>query len=171
MKIVFDQIVGKTRRYNLEDASWFPAELGAFIVNGDCWVSVCRLAPEVVILKSELKGCLQNQCGRCGVQVEGDLNHRFEYVVTDQKEKQPDLQDVECSDDDVNTLYLLEPEINIDEILREQAYLESPVRMLCSESCKGVCQGCGAQLNSESCSCSADYSDSPFAILGKINKK
>ena len=171
MKIVFDEISGKTKRYDIESVAWFPAELGSFVVIEPCWITVCRLDPETVMLKGELIGCLQGLCGRCGIQVEEELKSCFEYVVTDQKEKSLELQEVECSDADVNTLFLTEPEIDIDEILREQAYLESPVRMLCSDNCRGVCQGCGAQLNSESCRCSADYSDSPFAILGKINNK
>jgi uncharacterized protein len=171
MKICFDEISGKTIRYPLDGVAWFPAELGTFVASEPGWISVCRLDSETVILKGELKGVLQSSCGRCGAHVEDDFNNHFEYVVSTKEEERPEEQDVECSDDDLNTLYLQEPEIDIDEILREQAYLESPVRMLCSENCKGVCQGCGAQLNSESCSCSADYSDSPFAILGKINKK
>lgn len=171
MKIAFDKIVGKTERYGLEDGGWFPAELGNFTARTSSWVSVCRLDPETVILKGGIDGVLHGACGRCGIDVEEDVVATFEYIVTNKKEESSELQDVECSDDDVNTLYLLEPEIDTDEILREQAYLESPVRMLCDESCEGVCQGCGAQLNTEDCSCSADYSDSPFAILGKINKK
>ncbi|BHH83946.1 YceD family protein [Desulforhopalus sp. 52FAK] len=171
MKIAFDKIVGKTDRYDLEAVGWSPEELGSFTVHTTPWISVCRLDPETVMLKGELKGTLQGLCGRCGKQVDSEIESCFEYVVTGKKEESSDLQEVECSDDDVNTLYLVQPEIDTDEILREQAYLESPVRMLCSESCKGICQGCGAQLNSENCSCSADYSDSPFAILGNINKK
>lgn len=171
MKILFDKIAGKTKRYTLDGLDWFPAELGTFVGSEQCWVSVCRLDSETVKLKGELGGFLQSLCGRCGIPVKDELNSRFEYVVSSRKEETSEEREVECLDDDVNILYLQEPEIDIDEILREQAYLESPVRMLCSENCKGVCQGCGAQLNSESCSCSADYSDSPFAILGKINKK
>lgn len=171
MKIVFEKIIGKTKRYDLHDERWFPGELGVFASRTPSWVSVCRLDPETVILKGGLDGVLHGVCGRCGVHVKDDVVATFEYIVTDKKEDCSELQEVECSDDDVNTLYLLEPEIDIDEVLREQAYLESPVRMLCAESCKGVCQGCGAQLNTEKCSCSADYSDSPFAILGKIYKK
>lgn len=171
MKIVFDEIAGKTKRYAIKDVSWFPQELGTFSAKDSCWVSVCRLNPETVMLKGEFNGYLHGQCGRCGVDVREGMTNRFEYLVTARKENYSDAHEIECSDDDVNTLYLLEPEIDIDKTLREQAYLESPVRMLCKKSCRGICQGCGAQLNSETCRCSADYSDSPFAVLGKINKK
>lgn len=171
MKIAFDKIVGKTERYDLKDLSWFPGELGGFTPRKIPWISVCRLDPETVILKGELDGILLGNCARCGVQVEDDLTTNFEYIVTDRKEEHSELPEVECSNDDVNTLYLQEPEIDTSEILREQAYLESPLRMLCDEDCRGVCQGCGVQLNMEACSCVKDYSDSPFAILEKIKKK
>jgi uncharacterized protein len=171
MKIAFGEIAGKTKRYEIEDVAWFPGELGGFVAHEVTWISVCRLNSESVMLKGELVGVVRGACGRCGEPVESTVASKFEYIVTDKKEERSDLQEVECSDDDVNIHYLLKPEIDTDEILREQAYLESPVWMLCSENCSGICQGCGAQLNSENCRCIVDYSDSPFAILGKINNK
>lgn len=171
MKIAFDNITDKTERYALDTVAWFPEELGELVITGPSWVSVVRRTPETVILKGELNGRLHGICARCGIQAEEYLQFGFEYLVTDQKEVVPDLQEVECPEEDLNTIYLLEPEIDIDGVLREQAYLESPVRLICGEDCKGICPGCGAQLNSESCRCSVDYSDSPFAILGKINNK
>ena len=171
MKIAFDKITDKTERYDIESVNWFPEELGNMDIAGPSWVSVARLNPETVVLKGELKGRLHGICARCGILVEDFLQFNFEYLVTNQKEVVSDIQEAECPEDDLNTIYLLEPEIDIDKVLQEQAYLESPVRTICVEDCKGICPGCGAQLNSESCTCSFDYSDSPFAILGKINNK
>ncbi len=90
------------------------------------------------------------------------------YLVTTRKEQAIEQRDVECSDEDVITLYLKEPEIDVDEILREQAYLAFPLRTLCSEECKGICAGCGVVLNSEACCCSLDKSNSAFAVLKKL---
>jgi uncharacterized protein len=171
MKITFDKITDKTERYDLTSVAWFPKELGSLVITGPSWVSVVRRTLETISLKGELRGRLHGVCARCGIAVDEYLQFGFEYLVTNQKEEVQDAQEVECPEDDLNTIYLLEPELDIDAVLREQAYLESPVRMICSEDCKGICPGCGAQLNSESCRCSVDYSDSPFAILGKINNK
>lgn len=170
MKVSFDKITEKTKRYEVGGVEWFPQELGRFVAKAPAWVAVSKHSSDSVFLKGGIDGVLHGICARCGVEVEETLQSSFEYLVTTKKEEVPDLQEVECSQDEVNTLYLLDPEIDVDEILREQAYLENPIRMLCSESCKGVCAGCGAVLNSESCCCSTDNSDSPFAILGQIIK-
>ncbi len=171
MNVAFDKITEKTARYEISGEEWFPEELGCFVAGEPVWVSVYKCSPDSVVLKGCINGVLHGVCARCGVEVKDTLYSSFEYLVTTKEEEVPDLQEVECSESEVNTLYLLDPEIDVDEILQEQAYLESPIRMLCSETCKGVCAGCGAVLNSESCSCSADNSDSPFAILGQIINK
>ena len=39
-----------------------------------------------------------------------------------------------------------------DEV-RENLLLSMPMRIKCKEDCKGLCSGCGANLNTEKCSC------------------
>ena len=90
------------------------------------------------------------------------------YLVSTREEQASELRDIECSDEDAITLYLNEPGINVDEILREQAYLAFPLRNLCSKDCNGICAGCGVALNNEVCCCSTDKSNSAFAVLKKL---
>ncbi len=40
-----------------------------------------------------------------------------------------------------------------------QIYLEMPMKLLCRDDCKGLCAGCGANLNNEICTCSGDEID------------
>jgi uncharacterized protein len=58
--------------------------------------------------------------------------------------------------------------VNLENILREQVLLTLPLKPLCSETCQGICPRCGADLNRETCQCSEEESDSPFAILKNI---
>jgi uncharacterized protein len=44
-------------------------------------------------------------------------------------------------------------EIDITEDIREDLLLALPIVFKCSEKCKGICAGCGANLNTEKCSC------------------
>jgi uncharacterized protein len=58
--------------------------------------------------------------------------------------------------------------------IREVMILSYPVKVLCKESCKGLCPGCGADLNRESCTCvkkSARVEESPFGHLADWYKK
>lgn len=43
--------------------------------------------------------------------------------------------------------------LDMDEQLLDLLYMEFPSKILCSEDCKGLCAGCGANLNVEQCRC------------------
>lgn len=43
--------------------------------------------------------------------------------------------------------------ITVDDDIREQVLLNRPMRFLCKEDCKGICPGCGVDLNIERCKC------------------
>lgn len=48
---------------------------------------------------------------------------------------------------------VVEKEIDITEDIREELLLDIPQRFKCSENCKGLCSGCGANLNRGKCKC------------------
>ncbi len=43
--------------------------------------------------------------------------------------------------------------IELDDDIREEILLSFPAKILCSDSCKGLCARCGADLNTERCRC------------------
>ena len=43
--------------------------------------------------------------------------------------------------------------IELDDEVRQEVILNLPTRTLCQENCKGLCVGCGANLNVEECRC------------------
>lgn len=46
--------------------------------------------------------------------------------------------------------------IDVVEVLRELIMDELPLNPVCSAECKGLCAGCGVNLNSESCKCAVE---------------
>jgi uncharacterized protein len=46
--------------------------------------------------------------------------------------------------------------------------LALPTRPLCDENCRGLCGGCGANLNREPCACSASADDPRMALFRKL---
>ena len=46
-------------------------------------------------------------------------------------------------------------EVDMTPEIREDILLAMPSRFKCSENCKGLCSGCGVNLNTEKCRCSA----------------
>ncbi len=43
--------------------------------------------------------------------------------------------------------------IDITEPVREEIILSVPMKNVCDEKCKGICPGCGVDLNKEDCKC------------------
>lgn len=168
MKLLFAEITGKPHLYTIRDTSWFPPENQEFLRTAVANISVLRRDAEAVLLKGTLEGERLVACDRCQEQVKEVIYSEFEYLVTTRAEQARELGDIECSDEDAATLYLKGPEIDVDDILREQAYLAFPLKALCSEDCKGICAGCGVVLNSEACQCPSDGVSSAFAILKKL---
>ena len=44
--------------------------------------------------------------------------------------------------------------LNVDQLVHDEALLVWPERTLCREDCRGLCSGCGQNLNEGSCGCS-----------------
>jgi uncharacterized protein len=43
--------------------------------------------------------------------------------------------------------------LELEDILREQVLLALPMQKVCSESCQGICPGCGRNRNETACGC------------------
>lgn len=59
-------------------------------------------------------------------------------------------------------------EVDLEPVVREQILLAVPMRALCNEDCKGLCQVCGADRNVEDCGCDTHVPDPRWAALRNI---
>jgi len=170
MKLAFAEIPQKKILYSLGETGWFPAAEIAFRPPVQAEIEIGKKTSTTVFLKGRLQFTALLQCDRCAAPVERLLQEEFEYTITLEEYNNPELSELECSEEDCNTLYLTEPVIDFGAILREQAFLAVPTRTLCSEDCRGLCPICGAVLKSENCGCSKAGSNSPFAVLERLRK-
>ena len=58
--------------------------------------------------------------------------------------------------------------IDLNDYMREQVNLSLPYKVVCSEGCRGLCGGCGRNLNEQQCDCETHEEDSRFAVLKDI---
>ncbi|MBX2992700.1 MAG: DUF177 domain-containing protein [Bacteroidetes bacterium] len=58
--------------------------------------------------------------------------------------------------------------INIAEDVRQTVMLSVPLKVLCKETCKGLCPLCGTNLNEQACTCSDTEIDSRWEELRKL---
>ncbi|MCI8699459.1 MAG: DUF177 domain-containing protein [Oscillospiraceae bacterium] len=57
--------------------------------------------------------------------------------------------------------------LELDELMREVFLLEMDTKNLCSQDCRGLCPGCGADLNVETCRCKREI-DPRWAKLSQL---
>jgi len=110
---------------------------------------------------------LEFNCTKCG----DDFKKQINVELAERKyffEEQQVVKDV------MDTFYvdLKNMEIDIADFLRQEIILHFPMIPVCSNSCKGLCPKCGANLNKKSCDCKLDSDhkdqEKPLAILKQL---
>lgn len=74
----------------------------------------------------------------------------------------------ELEDEDNEDYYLIEDGFtDLSEIARDYIILNFEQRLLCKDTCLGLCPKCGKDLNEGPCGCGEDL-DPRFAVLGQL---
>ena len=76
----------------------------------------------------------------------------------------------EVDDEDLETSYYRNDEIDLNELLREQFYLALPMKPLCAEECRGLCAQCGTNLNTDTCDCAPVWEEPRLAALKGLGR-
>lgn len=113
-------------------------------------------------LDVECKAQKKSTCDRCLADFNLHIDCSFKLVYTyDQSFSDPDL-------DDVKFLNFQDTEFEIDDDVRQMIMLNIPLKLLCSENCKGLCLKCGKNLNESDCGCEQDNINPKFDELKKL---
>lgn len=59
-------------------------------------------------------------------------------------------------------------QLDLNDYFRQQISLSLPFKVVCGESCEGLCAKCGKNLNYEKCECNTKWEDPRFSILKGI---
>lgn len=60
--------------------------------------------------------------------------------------------------------------LNLDELIYTETVTNLPMKHLCDENCKGICQKCGKNLNEGECGCSKKEIDPRLSALADLLK-
>ena len=125
---------------------------------------------EDIRLVGEVEAHLEFSCARCLDPVAHDVNKRFDLIFRPQGvDRRAD--EVSISEAETEIGYYQGEGLLLEDALREQVLLATPVRALCREDCKGLCPQCGRNLNVEQCHCEQHVSDPRWDALNDIRKK
>jgi uncharacterized protein len=128
---------------------------------------------ETVFIDGSLETTVASNCCRCLEVTHLPVTTTFRYIFV--PEKKGSKQEDELSAEDLEYGYYQDDIIDLDNLIFEQVMLQIPIKVLCTDACKGLCPHCGMNLNTASCGCHAEFIDERLAVLKKLrvvkNKK
>jgi uncharacterized protein len=119
-----------------------------------------------ILVRGRLKGGLGLFCSRCLEAFSALLETDFDLLLVPGPEP-VSAEAEELAAPDLDLDFYTGEVLDLESIVREQLILMLPLKPLCAETCRGLCPGCGANLNQEPCACPAEKTDSPLAALAK----
>lgn len=103
-------------------------------------------------------------CSRCLAEVDIPVSTDLELVYCHVSEE-PGTKADEADQDDDSCLIYDSDVIDLTEPIMENLILALPMKPVCREECKGLCPGCGRNLNEGDCGCEIKDVDPRLAVL------
>ena len=104
---------------------------------------------------------IQTLCDRCLCEIDRTLDFQFEYTLVK-----------ELQDTDLDGYILVEGDtLDLSELCYSDVILNLPLKFLCKEDCKGLCEVCGKNKNLFDCDCLNSQIDPRLAALKALLKE
>ncbi len=124
-----------------------------------------RLEGSIVVIHGHSDGDYIASCARCVEETKQHVDIPVDMLLKPRTERGPDA----ARDEDVSFGFYDGQEVNCAAIIEELLILALPFSVICDEKCRGLCPVCGANLNTESCSCKKnEMGDERFALLRNL---
>lgn len=120
-----------------------------------------------VLAEGQITGTFAHPCDRCLEPASHTADIAFMWFFSEGGvESAPPIWDgeevVEVDlDEDELPRAIIDGEIDLGRSVWEELVLAAPAKFLCSESCRGLCPTCGANLNLAACACEAGAGNDP----------
>ena len=144
----------------------FDSKLGEFPITRKSPIAL-RIANQEnkkLVIQGEADLCVSIPCGRCLEDVPTDIHFAIDKELT--------LTGSEINEDEMeDTDYLIGLNLDVDKLIYGEILVNWPMKVLCSEKCKGICKVCGMNLNKGNCDCQRTELDPRMAAIQDVFNK
>ena len=158
-------IEGKEKAYTVAiDMERLQAPGGAYEIISKMPVvlQIRNLGNKKLLLKGKTNVMLSMPCSRClepvNIPFELDLYHELDLSRTGE-ERAENLDEQP---------YLDGYYLDVDQLIGNELLLNLPMKVLCKDDCRGICNQCGINLNQGTCSCERGSPDPRMSIIQDI---
>lgn len=141
----------------------FTCQLGTFSIKDKTPVALklSNAGQSKANVEGNVKLTFGMECGRCLRDVDYTFDLSFSVSALS-----PDCLDRDEESDEMD--FVEGYHLNVDELINNEILLNWPMKVLCSESCKGICKVCGKNLNDGECGCDDFVPDPRMAAIKDI---
>jgi uncharacterized protein len=142
----------------------FQCKLGTFPVNRKepFSLEISNSGDKKIAVKGEIEVFLIMLCDRCLEEVEVPIRASVNRVFDLKKTEEERIADLD------ETVYLERGILDTDKLVYSEILLNLPMKVLCSEDCKGICNRCGTNLNHGTCDCDIAELDPRMSVIRDI---
>jgi uncharacterized protein len=145
--------------YLLEDESFF--------LEGLNYQIFFKRENQRIQAQGKIKTTISLVCVRCLEQFELKINSRFDIILF--AKEMVDLRSTALDEEELEYIFFENDQIDLEKILIEQVNLFIPFKPVCNSGCKGICPGCGANLNHSACPCEESKNEIKF-LFEKVKR-
>jgi uncharacterized protein len=130
-----------------------------------------ELAGKEIRFRGHLSTRIESTCARCLNSVEMPVECDFDLAYRPMAEIARD-EEIQVPAEELGIGFYRGAGIEVADVVTEQVNLFMPMQVVCRPDCRGLCPGCGVNLNLETCKCAVTPSESPFiSLLDQIGNR
>lgn len=150
-----------------------PNELKNFDLNGDQYefaykapvkITLTNHGERKVSFEAKTKLALNIPCSRCLEDVAIDFDIHISKEVNFRETEEERVKEL----DELN--YISGYNLDVDVLVYDEILIDFPLKVLCKENCKGICNVCGTNLNNGTCDCESTGADPRMSVIRDIFK-
>lgn len=140
----------------------FESQTGSFTIKEKTPVKLklSNIGQSKALVEGHVSLTMAMNCDRCLK----DVDYTFDLDLSEEVVS-PDNVDGQ-DDDDIN--FMDGYHLDVDVLVDNEILLNWPMKILCKESCKGICKVCGKNLNDGDCGCDDFVPDPRMAAIKDI---
>jgi uncharacterized protein len=122
-------------------------------------------------VKGSVKTAIRFRCSRCTKEFSQPFAASYDLSYLPQPKWANETAEIELRYEDMEVAYYDGVALDVDLMILEQIELAMPMKFICREDCKGLCDQCGADLNEGMCLCKKEETDSRLSVLLDFQKR
>lgn len=125
-------------------------------------LTIVNTGSRKLLVEGEIELTLSMPCDRCLTPVE------VPFSIPVSRTLDMSLTEEERVNELDEQTYVKGYNLDVDELVCNEILLSLPMKVLCDENCKGICNRCGANLNYETCDCDTRSLDPRMSVIQEI---